>query len=123
MTKKKEVKDCIFLYADKDSPVSEDVPSISMPYKGLAEFRKENPDLKQWAKFSKANLLEAWGVKKELEALQTENERLRKVSKKIYRTCYKAIQKNFDEVTEDDLELIRDETNKGLQSLDYRPPC
>ena len=64
----------IFLYADKDSPVSDDVPSISMPYKGLKEFKKENSDLKPWASYSMDHLLKEWGVSKEIDKIKKQLE-------------------------------------------------
>jgi len=64
------MKDKIFLYADKDSPVSDDVPSISMPYKDLKQFRRENPEFNIWASYSINSLMKAWGVADEVKKLK-----------------------------------------------------
>ncbi len=61
------MKDKIFIYADLDSPITDDVPDISMPYKDVKQFKKDNPELKPWKSYSLSNLLEVWGVEKELE--------------------------------------------------------
>lgn len=75
---RKKVKDCIFLYADIDSPISKDVPSISRPYKSISSFLLENEDFRIWARYSKDDLLKAWGVKKEIEDLNQKINELEK---------------------------------------------
>lgn len=75
------MKDKIFIYADEDSPISDDVPDISMPYKDVKQFLKENPSLKPWKSYSLSNLLEVWGVEKELEQLFEEAMKLEDVGK------------------------------------------
>lgn len=66
-------KDLIVLYIDSDSPTPDDVPSISVPYRDMDAFKKNNHDLKALSGYSKNHLLEKWGVLSEIKKLKEVN--------------------------------------------------
>ena len=107
------MKDKIFLYADKDSPVSDDIPSISMPYKDVKQFRRENPDLKMWKSYSLRQLLEAWGFDDKIKAIEDLEKEVKKFKAKAHEGRELAL-KIQDRETELKKEIIvlRDEIHK-----------
>lgn len=70
----------IFIYTDSETDISHEGIFLSMPYKDLKRFRKENPDLKPLRSY---NVNDVVGVdvdelKKEVKKLQKENNELKK---------------------------------------------
>lgn len=63
----------VFLYIDEDTEVPEDIPSISQAYSSSKEFTRMNKDqgIKPLASYRVSDLLEAWGVDKDIKKLQS----------------------------------------------------